>query len=109
MPFLFPSHDRSIQGSPMTPYIWDDRCKAEDAAEQILNVYNLGKEERQKRGKLARKWALSDEAGFTSEKMAYRMIENIDHLLATWTPREKYEIINANNTTAKVVPHNLIY
>ena len=105
---VFPT-SRSIQGSPQTPYIWDDRCKAEDAAEQILNVYNLGKEERQKRGKIAREWALSDEAGFTSEKMSYRMIENIDHLLSTWTPREKYEIINANNTTAKITPHNLIY
>jgi len=105
---VFPS-SRSIQGSPQTPYIWDDRCKPEDAAEQIMNVYNLGKEERQKRGKLARQWVLGDEAGFTSEKMAYRVIENIDTLLETWKPRKKYELINANNTTAKSVPHNLIY
>jgi hypothetical protein len=27
--------NRSIQGSPKTPYIWDDRCTAEDAATQI--------------------------------------------------------------------------
>ena len=39
--------------------------KQSDAAEQIMNVYNLGKEKRQKRGKLAREWALGDEAGFT--------------------------------------------
>jgi hypothetical protein len=105
---VFPT-SRSIQGSPQTPYIWDDRCKAEDAAEQILNVYNLGKEERQKRGKLAREWAVSDEAGLTSEKMSYRVIDNIDKLFETWKPREKYELINANNQKAKVVPHNLIY
>jgi len=110
-PFAFPVFptSRSIQGSPQTPYIWDDRCKSEDAAEQIMNVYNLGKEERQKRGKLARKWALSDEAGFTSEKMAYRVIDNIDKLFTTWKPRKKYELINSNNQTSKVVPHNLIY
>ena len=105
---VFPT-SRSIQGSPPTPYIWDDRCKPEDAAEQIMNVYNLGAEERQKRGKLARKWAMSNEAGFTSEKMSYRVIENIEQLFETWKPREKYELINANNQKAKVVPHNLIY
>ena len=56
-----------------------------------------------------RKWALSDEAGFTSEKMAYRVIDNIDKLLNTWKPRKKYELINSNDQTSKVVPHNLIY
>ena len=105
---VFPT-SRSIQGSPTTPYIWDDRCKAEDAAEQIMNVYKLGKEERQKRGKLAREWALGNEAGFTSEKMSYKVIENIDNLFTTWTPRKKYELINTNTRASKVVPHNLIY
>ena len=33
---VYPTN-RSIQGSPKTPYIWDDRCNAEDAAEQIMN------------------------------------------------------------------------
>ena len=105
---VFPA-SRSIQGSPATPYIWDDRCKPEDAAEQILKVYNLGKEERQKIGKLAREWAISDEAGFTSEKMYYRVIDNIDELFKTWTPRKKYELIKTGERKAKVVPHNLIY
>ena len=105
---VFPT-SRSIQGSPQTPYIWDDRCKAEDAAEQIMNVYNLSKEERQKRGKMAREWCLGNEAGFTSEIQGYRVIENIDKLLKTWTPRKNYELINANNQQSKITPHNLIY
>ena len=105
---VFPA-SRSIQGSPQTPYIWDDRCRAEDAAEQILNVYNLGKEERQKRGLLGREWAIGNEAGFTSEKMCYRVIENIDQLFATWTPRKKYELIKTGERKARVAPHNLIY
>ena len=33
---------RSLQGSPQTPYIWDDRCTAEDAWIRIKEVYNLG-------------------------------------------------------------------
>jgi glycosyltransferase involved in cell wall biosynthesis len=38
---VYPTN-RSIQGSPKTPYIWDDRCTAEDAAARISEVYALG-------------------------------------------------------------------
>ena len=41
---------RSIQGSPVTPYIWDDRCKPEDAADRIREVYDLGPEKRKELG-----------------------------------------------------------
>jgi glycosyltransferase involved in cell wall biosynthesis len=105
---VYPTN-RSIQGSPLTPYIWDDRCNAEDAAEQIKAVYDLSKEERIARGLKGREWALSDEAGFTGEKMGARVIEALDELFATWKPREKYELINANQVEKKVVPHKLVY
>ena len=105
---VYPTN-RSIQGSPMTPYIWDDRCNAEDAAEQIKAVYNLSKEERKSLGLKGREWALSDEAGLTGEKMGARVIETLDELFATWKPREKYELINANQVEKKVVPHKLVY
>ncbi len=101
---------RSIQGSPPTPYIWDDRCKAEDAAEQLYNVWNLSKEERTSRGLKAREWALGDEAGFTAHHQGYRVMENIDELLDTWVPRKKYEIIKIDSKKAKkVIPHKLEY
>ena len=105
---VYPTN-RSIQGSPLTPYIWDDRCNAEDAAEQIKTVYDLGKEKRQARGLKGREWALSDEAGFTAENMGKKVIETLDKLFKTWKPREKYELVNANETQDKVVPHKLIY
>jgi len=105
---VYPTN-RSIQGSPTTPYIWDDRCNAEDAAEQIKTVYNLSKEERKSLGLKGREWALSDEAGFTGDKMGARIIESLDELFATWKPREKYELINANQVEKKVVPHKLVY
>ncbi len=31
---------RSIQGSPATPYIFDDRCRWEDATERIKEILN---------------------------------------------------------------------
>jgi hypothetical protein len=30
-------------GSVPTPYIWDDRCEPEDAAERIDEVYMMGR------------------------------------------------------------------
>lgn len=105
---VFPSN-RSLQGSPKTPYIWDDRCKAEDAAEQIMNVYMEGVTGRTERGLKGREWATSDEAGFTSIHQADRVIEAFNTLFNTWKPREKFEFINANEVTPKVVPHKLLY
>ena len=32
---------RSIQGSPPTPYIFDDRCRWEDVADRFKEVYEL--------------------------------------------------------------------
>jgi len=100
---------RSIQGSPITPYIWDDRCTAEEAALQIKAVYDLPKEERRARGLKGREWALSDEAGFTGEKMGKRIIENLDTLFTTWKPRTKFELINTKNTEKRVLNHKLVY
>ena len=105
---VYPTN-RSIQGSPITPYIWDDRCNAEDAAKQIKAVYDLGKEERQARGLKGREWALSDEAGFTGEKMGQKVITILDKLFKTWKPRKKYEFVNTNEVKDKVVPHKLVY
>lgn len=105
---VFPTN-KSLVGSPLTPYIWDDRCRAEDAAEQLMNVYSLGREERKARGLKGREWALGDEAGFTSEKMGANIIETLDELFATWKPREKYEFINLNEVKDRVINHKLLY
>ena len=74
----------SIVGSVPTPYIFDDRCDASDAAEQLMNVYSLPVETRKEKGLKGREWALSKEAGFTSEHMGYRVMNNINKLLDTW-------------------------
>jgi glycosyltransferase involved in cell wall biosynthesis len=105
---VYPTN-RSIQGSPLTPYIWDDRCNAEDAAEQIKAVYDLSKEERKALGLKGREWALGDEAGFTGKKMGVNVINTLDKLFKTWKPREKYELVNANEIKPKTVPHELVY
>ena len=90
---IFPSN-RSIQGSPLTPYIFDDRVKFEDAAERIMEVYQLGREERKRRGELGRQYGLTH-GQFTAERMCELFIEGIDHTLSTWTPRKKFELVRA--------------
>ena len=105
---VYPTN-RSIVGSPVTPYIWDDRCTAEDAAEQIMNAYNLGREELRLRGLKGREWAISDEAGFTGEYQGKRVMEAFDELFDTWKPREKYELINCNEVELNTVNHKLVY
>jgi hypothetical protein len=102
-------NNRSLVGSPPTPYIWDDRCRPEDAAEQIMNVYNVSNEERTVRGLKGREWALSDEAGLTAEKMGTRVINTLDHLFDTWTPKDNYELVNSNDYKERVLKHKLLY
>jgi hypothetical protein len=104
---VYPTN-RSIQGSPQTPYIWDDRCNPEDAAEQIMAIYSLSKEERKAKGLAGREWAMG-EAGFTGKIQGERIIEAFDELFKTWKPREKFEFINANEVKDRVNTHNLLY
>jgi glycosyltransferase involved in cell wall biosynthesis len=100
---------RSIQGSPVTPYIWDDRCKPEDAADRIKEVYDLGPKKRKELGDKAREWCLSKEAGFTAEHQGKRFIEFADELFNTWEPREAFEVIDSDEDIKKVQTHNLVY
>jgi hypothetical protein len=91
---VFPSN-RSLIGSPPTPYIFDDRCSYTDAAKAIREVYDMGPEERARRGKLGREWAMSQHIGMSSDEMCRRMINDIDECMATWTPRERFDIFKA--------------
>ena len=109
--WAFPCYptSRSIVGSPPTPYIFDDRCEAEDAADQIMAVYSLDKTERQSKGLKGREWAISDEAGFTSEHQAQRVINSFNQLFSTWKPRTKFEFVNATTYPKRTLKHKLIY
>ena len=100
---------RSIQGSIPTPYIFDDRCEAEDAKEQIMKLYKMSKEERKRIGKKGYDWATGEEAGFTSKHQAKRVIKNFNKLFETWKPREKFEFIKDTEYKPRVLKHKLIY
>ena len=110
-PWAFPVFPTSISivGSVPTPYIFDDRCEASDAADQLLEVYKLDPKRRKAIGLIGREWAIGEEAGFTSERQGERVIENIEKLFKTWKPRAKYELIKSTPLKKKVAQHNLVY
>ena len=82
----------SLQGSPLTPYIFDDRADWKEAGDRLLELYNMGREERKRRGELGRQYGLTD-GMFTADKMGELFIEHINKTLETWTPRERYTLV----------------
>ena len=105
---VFPSN-MSIQGSIPTPYIFDDRCDFRDAADAIMKAYELGKEERERRGKLAYDWVTSDESMMSATNMSKNVIKHIDEVLANWKPRHKFELIKIEPLKRKHIRHKLVY
>ena len=87
---VFPSNI-SCQGSPMTPYIFDDRCSFEDAGESLLEWYKAGPEERDRCGELGREFVNGD-GRMTSKHLSESFIENIDGTFENWKPREQYTL-----------------
>ena len=100
---------RSIQGSPPTPYIFDDRCKWEDAMDRIKECYELGRKELKRRGKVGREWCLGDEAGFTATHQGERVMEAFNELFKVWEPRNSFDVVNATEYKGRVLNHKIIY
>ena len=88
---VFPTN-RSLQGSPMTPYIFDDRCDFKDVAEAIKYWYDMTKEERDVCGMAGHDWVTGDESNMSARRMSERMIECIEECLEKWTPRKKFTL-----------------
>jgi glycosyltransferase involved in cell wall biosynthesis len=91
---LFPDV-RSLTGSPLTPYIYEDYVAWEKGAESLHTIYNMSKEERQRRGLKGREWMLSEESGMSASHMAQRFINGIDTTFQNWKPRKRFTLFNA--------------
>jgi len=103
---VFPSN-HSIAGSPLTPYIFDDRCSPDDAAVAMEEVFNLPKEEREIRGSEGYKWATGDEANFTAMKMSNKVIEVLDHAFENFKPRKSFDFHKIVERPKKYLKHKL--
>ena len=103
---VFPSN-RSVAGSIPTPYIFDDRCDPDHAADAILEMYNKGAEEREKIGRAGYEWALGDEANMTADKMCSRVIEVLDKGFDNFIPRKSFDFFTVEDRPAKYIEHKL--
>jgi glycosyltransferase involved in cell wall biosynthesis len=96
---VFPSN-RSMQGSPKTPYIFDDRCQYEDVADALYKWWTMSADEREECGEAGREFCLSH--GLTSKQMGNKMIEMIDFLFTyPKEKRPKYTLNKVESTTYK--------
>jgi glycosyltransferase involved in cell wall biosynthesis len=93
---VFPTN-RSLQGSPQTPYIFDDRVNYEDVADAIAYWYSTDADRRKECGLAGREWALAN--GLTAEQMGRKMIEMIDYLF------EAKPMNHPRYTLTKVIEH----
>ena len=97
----------NLAGSPLTPYIYDDRCNPEDAAEALLKVYNLDKEDRKQRGLAGRDWVTSEESQMSSKNMCKNIARCMEKGFENFTPRSKFDLIKIEDRPSKYVQHKL--
>ena len=95
---VFPSN-RSLQGSPATPYIFDDRVDFKDVAEAIKYWYNIPKDEREELGAAGREWVLGNESNMSAKGMSSKMAECIDECFVNWTPRKRFTLYKIEQPT----------
>jgi hypothetical protein len=105
---VFPSNI-SMVGSVPTPYIFDDRCRPEDVAKALEEVYNMGKEERNRRGALAREWVTSDESGMSARQMCENVLDAMDETFEKFVPRTRFDLYKIEDRPKKYITHKLIY
>ena len=90
---VWPSN-RSLQGSPQTPFIFDDRCDFMEVAEKLGYAFRAGRDHLEKVGMEGHEW-VTNESGMSSEEMGVSFIEAIDGCFENWTPRKRFEIYTA--------------
>ena len=91
---IWPSN-RSLQGSIPTPYIFDDRCRWDDAGDKIKEWYDTSVEKRKEFGLRGREFVMSDESMMSSRWMCNNFIEHMDNAFDKWKPRKRYSLYKA--------------
>jgi hypothetical protein len=79
----------NLNGSVLTPYIFDDRVNDNEVADAIMTVYNWGREERKERGKKGREFMINN---LSDKIMCSKMVEGIETAIKNFTPRERFNL-----------------
>jgi glycosyltransferase involved in cell wall biosynthesis len=94
-----------IQGSPPTPYIFDDVCKWEDIAEAIMYWYLMPTETRKKCGLEGRRWALN-EGNINVKHMCAEFIKGMDYTLENFQPTTRFSLHTDKEHVGHQMPFN---
>lgn len=79
----------NLNGSPLTPFIFDDRVNDEEVAKSILKMYLKGRELRKVNGQKGREWAIEN---LSSNVMCNKMVEGIETTLENFKPKERFNL-----------------
>ena len=90
----------NLQGSPLTPYIYDSRASVEQIIQGVQYWYNMGREERKRRGKVGREWAIKN--GFTHTNMCSLTVDSMEKCFKEFKPRDKYIVLNTKDERPKL-------
>lgn len=79
----------TLNGSPNTPYIFDDRINHYDVVNAIKETYELGSEERKRRGLVGRNYMKKH---FSTKTMCGSLIRGIDNTFKKFNKKPKYQL-----------------
>ncbi len=79
----------TLNGSINTPYIFDDRINHYDVVSAIIEMYELGREERKKRGLVGRKFMIKN---FSTKVMCDSLVKGMERSINKFTPKQKFEL-----------------
>ena len=96
-----------IQGSPQTPYIFDEVCRWQDAAEALMYWYLTPPEKRKEYGLVGRKWALN-EGGINAKSMSEQFIKAVDFTFEHFVPRKSFDAHSPDSYIGHAQPNNVI-
>jgi len=92
---VFPTN-RSLQGSPLTPYIFDDRVDFRDVAKALKYWYDMPKSERREAGMEGHEWVCGDESNMSKTNMCKLMLDAIEGCFKNWKPRKRFTLYKIN-------------
>jgi glycosyltransferase involved in cell wall biosynthesis len=79
----------TLNGSPATPYIYEDKVNHDDVAKAIYEMYEFGKEKRKEKGLLGREFMLEN---LSSEIMCNKMVEGIENSIKNFKPKKRFNL-----------------
>jgi len=97
----------NLQGSVPTPYIYDSRCDIRDVSKKMREVYDLGRKERKRIGKLGREFLIND-SGMSAKGMCEAMYNSVEDTFKNWEPRKRFTLINTNRPKVEY-PDGIIF